>query len=129
MTAITTLELAHATMPELDAKALARFRVALASERAALEGVIAERAATVAELTGHGDVDSLLEREVADASVARARDAIEDIDAALARMDAGTYGLCESCGLRIPVERLEVIPHARFCVPCLARAVGLGPRN
>ena len=100
---------------------LSRLRVALASERAALEAVVAERAATVAELTGQGDVDSLLEREVADASAARARDAIEDIDAALARMDAGTYGLCESCGVGIPVERLGVIPHARFCVPCSAR--------
>jgi DnaK suppressor protein len=118
MTVTTTLELTHVTMPELDAKALARLRLALASERAALEAVVAERAATVAELTGHGDVDSLLEREVADASAARARDAIEDVDAALARMDAATYGLCESCNLGIPVERLEVIPHARFCVPC-----------
>src|ERR1044072_3909323 len=117
MTATTTLE-------------LTRLGVALASERAALEAVVAERVATVAELTGHGDVDSLLEREVADASAARARDAIEDIDAALARIDAGTYGPGASCGLRIPVHRLEVIPHARFCVPCSARtAVSLGARN
>jgi RNA polymerase-binding transcription factor DksA len=87
---------------------------------------VAERAATVVELTGQGDVDSLLEREVADASAARASEAIEDIDDALARMDAGTYGLCESCGLHIPVERLEVIPHARFCVRCSsARRAGL----
>ena len=121
MTATTTLELSHVTMPELDAEALARLRVALASERAVLDAVVAERAVTVAELTGHLDVDSLLEREVADASAARARDAIEDIDAALARMDAGTYGRCESCGLGIPVERFEVIPHARFCVACSAR--------
>ena len=120
MTPITILEPAHATVPELDAETLTRLRVALTSERAALEGVVAERAATVAELTGQGDVDSLLEREVADASAGRARDAIEHIDAALARMDACTYGLCEACGLRIPVERLEVIPHARFCVPCSA---------
>lgn len=121
----TTLELPHVTMPELDAEAVARLRVALASERAILEAVVAERAATVTELTGHGDVDSLLEREVADVSAARARDAMEDIDAALTRMDAGTYGRCESCGLRIPVERLEVIPHARLCVPCSARRADL----
>jgi RNA polymerase-binding transcription factor DksA len=121
MTATTTLEPAHVAMPELDAGALARLGAALASERAALGDVVAERAATVAELTGQGDVDSLLEREVADASAARALDAIEDIDAALARIDAGTYGLCEACRRPIPVERLEVIPHARLCVPCSAR--------
>ena len=120
MTATTTRVPAYVTIPEIDAETLARLRAGLTSERAALESVVAERAATVAELTGQGDVDSLLEREVADASAGRARDAIEDIDAALARMDGGSYGLCQPCGLRIPVERLEVIPHARFCVPCSA---------
>lgn len=118
MTTTTILEPTH--VPDLDDDTLAGLRVELASERVVLEAVVAERAATVAELTGHLDVDSLLEREVADASAVRARDAIEDIDAALARMDAGTYGLCESCGMPIPVERLEAIPHARFCVPCSA---------
>jgi DnaK suppressor protein len=120
MTTTTILDRSQKTTG-LDPETLAHLRVELMSERAVLEALVAERAATVVELTGQGDVDSLLEREVADASAARARDAIEDIDAALARMDAGTYGLCESCGIPIPVERLEAIPHARFCVRCAAR--------
>jgi DnaK suppressor protein len=37
---------------------------------------------------------------------------------ALNRMVDGTYGLCEGCGHDIPAERLEILPHARFCVPC-----------
>ena len=96
MTAII-LEPRHIPVPDLDAAARTELRGRLTSERAAQEAIAAERAATVVELTGQTDVDSLLEREVAEASAARARDAIEDIDGALARLDAGIYGRCEAC--------------------------------
>ena len=45
-----------------------------------------------------------------------------EIDAALARLDAGTYGRCVSCGSAIPVERLEFRPFAAACVNCQQRA-------
>lgn len=45
------------------------------------------------------------------------RQEVNEILAALARMDAGTYGLCERTGNRIPLRRLQVIPTARFTVP------------
>jgi RNA polymerase-binding transcription factor DksA len=46
------------------------------------------------------------------------RQALADTTEALKRMADGTYGRCERCQVDIPVERLEVLPHARFCVPC-----------
>ncbi len=46
------------------------------------------------------------------------RDAVRD---ALAKMDEGTYGRCESCHAPIPVARLEALPYARRCVPCQER--------
>lgn len=46
------------------------------------------------------------------------RDELQQVDDALARMDAGTYGVCTSCGRRIPVARLRVRPFAERCVPC-----------
>ena len=48
-------------------------------------------------------------------------DLVKKIDAARARMDAGSYGVCASCGERIPVERLETLPHATECVTCAAK--------
>jgi RNA polymerase-binding transcription factor DksA len=45
---------------------------------------------------------------------------IEEIDAALARIDAGTYGSCDRCGAAIPEERLELRPFAGRCVRCTA---------
>jgi RNA polymerase-binding protein DksA len=50
------------------------------------------------------------------ASVKRRR--IEEIDLALQRVDAGTFGICESCGKPIPPKRLERMPGATLCVSC-----------
>lgn len=41
-----------------------------------------------------------------------------DIDAALVSIDAGTYGVCESCGSSIPPERLDARPATTRCVDC-----------
>lgn len=51
-------------------------------------------------------------------SIDRSRDAMVDIDAAIARLDDGTYGACEACHRPIAPERLEALPHARYCVTC-----------
>jgi DnaK suppressor protein len=40
------------------------------------------------------------------------------VDAALDRLDNGTYGVCASCGEEIPAERLEFRPNAIRCVSC-----------
>jgi RNA polymerase-binding transcription factor DksA len=109
----------------LDARALGRLRDKLMSDRSAQAALAGEQDATVRELAGQGDVDSLLERELAEAAAARAREAIDDIDSALTRMDAGTYGSCESCGRPIAVERLDAIPHTRLCVACPGARLGL----
>jgi len=43
---------------------------------------------------------------------------LQEIDEALDRVKAGTFGLCESCDEAIPKARLNAVPHARFCVDC-----------
>ncbi len=45
-----------------------------------------------------------------------------DILKALAKIEDGTYGRCESCGKEIPVERLEAVPAASLCVTCKQQA-------
>ena len=40
------------------------------------------------------------------------------IDAALTRIEEGTYGICQDCGARISDERLEVMPYAVRCITC-----------
>ena len=58
---------------------------------------------------------------------AQARGAVEEIDRALAKIDAGTYGRCEQCRNPIPEARLEALPHAALCVMC--KAGGLASRR
>ena len=41
-----------------------------------------------------------------------------DIEAALERMDAGTYGQCTDCGVSIPPARLNAYPTAKRCIDC-----------
>jgi DnaK suppressor protein len=48
-------------------------------------------------------------------------DLLHKVQRALARIDAGEYGTCESCGNDIPVARLDALPYATFCVNCAVR--------
>ena len=43
---------------------------------------------------------------------------IHDIDTALAKLDAGTYGACDTCGSQIGITRLKALPFARLCIDC-----------
>jgi RNA polymerase-binding transcription factor DksA len=90
-----------------------RFRTLLESQRADCarqrEQALAECAQSVP--------DPVAQRRSADLQVTLA-----EIDAALARIDAGTYGSCTGCGTAIPEERLELRPFASRCVACTSAA-------
>lgn len=58
------------------------------------------------------------ERSQVGALVQQAEAHLDEIDAALARIDDGTYGVCAVCGQPIPAGRLEVRPTATTCVGC-----------
>jgi RNA polymerase-binding protein DksA len=60
------------------------------------------------------------ERSQIGALVRQARHQLEEIEAAVQRLDAGTYGTCEGCGAPIGEDRLEARPVARACIACAA---------
>lgn len=85
------------------------------------EGLLAQARATLGTLAADNTLASGPLREVAanaEYQVADAANVIAQIDAALARMDAGEFGRCAICGTPIPAERLEIRPFATTCVPC-----------
>ncbi|HPU01066.1 MAG: hypothetical protein GX890_00920 [Firmicutes bacterium] len=43
---------------------------------------------------------------------------LRQVEEALARISAGTYGICSRCGEKIPEARLEAVPEASLCLPC-----------
>ena len=69
------------------------------------------------EESGEGGTANV-DRERDLALSAQAMVAVEEIDFALGKIKANTYGLCESCGQPIMKARLQAIPHARLCVAC-----------
>jgi len=58
------------------------------------------------------------ERSQIAALVRKARQRLDEVDAALARVRDATYGLCETCGRPIAQDRLEARPVARACIRC-----------
>lgn len=67
-----------------------------------------------------------LDRDIMVDSAARETKQIRDIEAALGKIDAGTYGICEECNATIPVARLEYMPNALFCIDCQEKLEGQG---
>ncbi len=69
------------------------------------------------EESGEGGTMNV-ERERDLALSAQARAAVEEIDRALGKIEAGTYGICERCGEPIKRARLKALPYAALCIAC-----------
>lgn len=65
---------------------------------------------------GADTASSTFERELDEGLEVRAQQVLSQIDKALARLDDGTYGLCERCGKQIAHERLLARPFATLCI-------------
>jgi DnaK suppressor protein len=61
------------------------------------------------------------ERGEVEALAGTLRETLQDINAALGKIEQGTYGLCESCGRPIAEARLEAMPAARLCIACASK--------
>ncbi len=110
---------------------LADVRAELESEAGVLNTDIARSVAEAAErLTdaarnaGDDEADTgakAFEREQELALTQNAQDLLDQGERALHRIDAGTYGVCESCGKPIGKARLVAFPRATLCVECKQR--------
>lgn len=76
------------------------------------------------EIVGSSDnhlaetASATLDREIDYTLEGNAEQVLASIDGALARIEDGTYGICETCGQPISEERLEAIPYATQCIDC-----------
>jgi len=115
----------------VSATGIDRFREALVEERqrvaAAIENLHDEHPGSMAEDSGE---DAVFDNHLADTATEtydreldytleeNSEHVLADIDAALRRIEDGTYGICTSCGRRIAEERLEARPWATLCIDC-----------
>jgi DnaK suppressor protein len=104
----------------------AQLRRTLEAERARLQRELPLVTASLdLSACDHADVIDLgaaaTEREVSQLRLEQLRDRLEQVAAALVRLEVGTAGTCEGCGTRIPFERLELRPTASNCVRCVPK--------
>jgi RNA polymerase-binding protein DksA len=130
----TAKKAAPAAVTEADewsAGELAEVRTELDGQATALRGEI-DRAEVASEklkrdqsTEGSGDEadagSKTFEREHEMSLANNSRDLLVQVERALGRLDAGTYGRCEECGNPIPKARLQAFPRATLCVTCKQR--------
>lgn len=110
-----------------------RFRDLLLEERQkvfeAIEYLHAENPRSLKDETEESTADKhladtttvTLDREIDYTLEENSEHVLKAIDAALAKIEAGTFGICETCGKPIAEERLAAIPYARQCIDCKRR--------
>ena len=118
----------------VDQQSLITRRQELVAVRASSNDQVQEMQSAAGELVGgDGTSDSMddegfgegatleIERDRVLALALNAAQRIEQVDAALRRIDSGSYGLCEQCHQPIAPARLEALPEATRCVGCASR--------
>lgn len=108
-----------------------RFRELLLEERkrveAAIQNLHDENPGTLAEDAGEetaydnhlaDTATETYDRELDYTLEENSENVLAEIDAALKRIDDGTYGTCANCGKQVLVERLEALPWATLCIDC-----------
>jgi RNA polymerase-binding protein DksA len=109
-----------------------RFRTALLDERGRIESAIeylhretpGSLEDETEEIVGNSDnhlgdaAAGTLDREIDYTLEGNSEQLLAQIDAALVRIEDGTYGTCTNCGKPIAEERLEAVPWATLCIDC-----------
>ena len=92
-------------------------RADLVSQLAALG--VGEQAQQIAYDANFADSSQVTaEKGETEARAATLQESLDAVDAALASMDAGTYGTCAACGKEISPARLEAMPSSTRCIDC-----------
>lgn len=109
--------------PAVDTQWQSEMREALAAQRQRLLAVVQTTQAQMAQKSGDlADVSDRasegFEDELDMGLMAIEAAQLDDIEAAIRRIDDGSYGICATCAKAIPRKRLEVLPFARRCLTC-----------
>jgi DnaK suppressor protein len=111
----------------IDKKTIARLRKVLLKEREEIVGEVRQIFESSKEMGQDGIQDigdeaaNIYNKQILLSLTESERVRLQEMDEALDRIKAGTYGICEECGEPIGLKRLEVRPVAKYCVPCLSK--------
>ncbi|MDH4037209.1 MAG: TraR/DksA family transcriptional regulator [Candidatus Krumholzibacteria bacterium] len=118
----------------MNKRELQRFRTLVEAERQRvlqrlgmieeeIQGMAASQSGNQSYSNHMADIGSdVIEQEQAFLHASQGTDYVIALEAALRRIDKGTYGVCEECSEKIPPRRLEAFLAARLCIKCQSRA-------
>lgn len=87
-----------------------------------IQGLTASQSGKQSYSNHMADIGSdAMEQEQAFLHASQGTDYLISLEAALKRIEKGTYGICEDCGEKIPPKRLEAYLSARLCVACKSK--------
>ena len=133
------LEQVQSTVKQLDAKTLEKTSMTKRNGHVHRDNLLALRARLIGDVhtmtdAALKDVDAVrMPSEMADVGtdayeqeltldlLGNEEEVLQQIDAALARIEDGRYGKCEDCGRAIAKVRLDAIPYAALCVRCASQ--------
>ncbi|MGH7812639.1 MAG: TraR/DksA family transcriptional regulator [Candidatus Binataceae bacterium] len=96
-------------LTRMRAHELGRLKV---SRRAAEEDLVTEPGDDLDDARADED------RELHESLVSRSEDRLNAIEAALVRLDDGSYGICAACGGEVAIKRLQALPFTPYCAGC-----------
>ena len=110
----------------MDSKQLQKFKKQLEQMK---RDIISDVEQTLTEMTSqNGNIPDPNDRATVESDRSfelrlrgRERKLLDKIDEAIARIEEGTYGICDECGEEIRIKRLEARPVAKFCIDCKIR--------
>ena len=111
----------------IDKKTITRLKKILLKEREEIVGEVRQIFESSKEMGQDGTQDigdeaaNIYNKQILLSLNESERTRLQEVDEALDRIGAGTYGICEECGEPIGPKRLEVRPVAKYCVPCLSK--------
>lgn len=101
---------------------IAAFKTKLLDRRAELEDRMEKLEDVLDDPKSTGFSEHATESELDEVYESQGRSDLKEvraIDAALKRIEKGTFGICSTCGEAISEERLEAVPHAALCRNCM----------
>ena len=87
--------------------------------KSGLEEIVSKEGHHLADLE---DIDDVQDNDAVFEVVNNTSATLEQIEKALEKIEKGTYGECEDCNERIPLERLQALPFATQCIECKRKA-------
>lgn len=120
-----TMTARKSKMKPMSKRVMAQFKKAILEQRNDVMKIVRHKELDLVAQDVGDEADQAaqsLEKEMLFELSDNERNTLDNIEAALRKMEKNTYGLCENCRNPIGLKRLKALPYARYCITCQSKA-------